>query len=215
MLDSLVRGVILILCLAFYILLAGLPGLAEVGLGLLLVVAFVLEWVYGAATEVLMQGRSPGKLLLGLRVVRVDGSPADTGELVLRNLLRFVDWMPALFGLAWVCMAADPSLRRVGDLVAGTMVIVDRRASAPTQLRLSPPVTDEERRRLPVRVALSPDAMRAIEALMRRAPRLSPERVEELAALLAPQISARTGVVAPTSWRVLQLAWARAAGQIA
>lgn len=76
--------------------------------------------------ETITCGRTPGKKLSGLRVVSRGGGRISPRQAVLRNLLRLVDMLPAyyLVGLAW--MASDKLRRRVGDVVAGTVVIVER-----------------------------------------------------------------------------------------
>jgi len=191
----------------------GLGAFAGIGAGAVLVVLFVLDWFYGAFFETVMSGRTPGKLALSLRVVREDGAPAVFGDYVLRNLMRGADYLPGPFGVALISMSADAKLRRLGDLVAGTIVVVEERESVRASVVIDPPVTEDERQTLPARVELSRDELDAIEALLRRKPRLPKERVEELAALLGPTVSERTGVQAPTWERVLTLAFAIATGK--
>jgi hypothetical protein len=176
-------------------------------------VIFALEWVYGAFFETLLSGRTPGKWALSLRVVRADGGPASLQDFVLRNLLRAVDWLPFGFAFGLATMLVDDRLRRMGDVVAGTIVVIEEPSSRLGVLVVEPPVSDTERQALPARVDLSRDERLAIEAWMRRRRTLNPERVEELAALLGPALSARTGVTAASWTRVLVLAWARSAGR--
>ena len=68
-------------------------------------------------------GATIGKRLMGLRVVRVDGSPADLGRAIGRNLLRAIDALPAFNILGVVLIVTSPEKTRVGDRVAGTRVI--------------------------------------------------------------------------------------------
>ncbi len=211
--DGVVRALILSVFVTSVLIFSGVPGVADLGVGVILVVLFALEWAYGAFFETMMAGRTPGKWIVGLRVVVDDGSPAAWPALVVRNLLRAVDWLPGGFALALVCMVSDARLRRVGDLVAGTMVVCEDRERSPAALEIRPPMGDHERQALPARVPLAPGAMRAIEGLFRRQDRLSTERVEELAGLLAPGLAARFGVRGATWTRTLQLAWLRAAGR--
>jgi hypothetical protein len=110
-------------------------------------------------------------------------------------------------------MAWDGTLRRLGDRVAGCVVVMDERTQLLEDLRLDPAMTDEERRALPTGVALSRAERTAIEAWMRRARDLSAVRAEELAGLLAGPLSERTGVRGATATRTLALAWARATGR--
>jgi len=194
------------------------------GIGLAFLVLFLVEWFYGVIFEIAMNGRTPGKLALSLRVVRADGSPARIPDLVLRNFLRAVDYFPIwapgtesfaipTFGIAILTMTLDPKLRRIGDLVAGTVVVVEERERIGEDLVIEPPVTEEERQELPAQVVLSREELRILEDFVRRRRRLSPERAEELAELCAPALAERTGIVAPTAERTLVLAFARATGR--
>lgn len=211
--DAVLRGIVLMFIGIFVVLAALIPGLDGVGMGAMLLVMFLLEWVYGVFFETVMGGRTPGKLLLSLRVVRQDGSPARFSDFLLRNLVRAVDYMPGFFAIGLTTMLADRKLRRVGDLVGGTVVVVEERGRVRDRAIIDPPVSEEERQALPVRVELSREELSVIESFLRRRSRLSPERAEELAWLYGPALSERTGVTAPTWERVLTLAYARAVGK--
>ena len=97
--------------------------------------AFLVQWGYFAVSEVLMQGRTPGKAALHLRVVTTEGGMPPAGALLLRNLVRLI---PDLF-IGVFLMAADPLARRTGDRLAGTLVIHERREQAPVTLTRIPP----------------------------------------------------------------------------
>ena len=199
--------------------------LAGASMGVILVVLFVLEWFYGVIFEVALQGRTPGKMAMKLRVVRVDGSPVRVPDVVLRNLVRAVDYLPVLaplggglvavptFGIAIGAMLVDRKLRRIGDMVGGTVVIVDISERMHAGAVIDPPVTEEERQQLPAQVSLSRDELQVLEAFVRRRKKLSAERAEELAELFGPALSERTGVHAGSWERVLVLAYARATGK--
>lgn len=194
-------------------LLARIPGLSGVGQGQLLLGMFAVQWLYGVFFEFVLAGRTPGKMAMDLRVVRVDGSPARLPDLLLRNLVRAADFLPVGFGVGVACMAIDPRMRRLGDLVAGTMVIAEDRSRSLLGVRIEPPVTEDERLALPARVDLRASEVEAIEALLSRRRELGTDRTEELARSLAPVLSERTGVEAATAERVLQLVYARATGK--
>ncbi len=99
---------------------------------------FVVETGYFIFWEMVTNGRSPGKMSVGLRVVRRDGMPIDLRSSVLRNLLRGVDMLPENYVIGLVSMLLSPSGERLGDHVAGTIVIrLDRPQSAP-ELEASP-----------------------------------------------------------------------------
>lgn len=87
------------------------------------VVVFAALWIYWTVFEVLSHGQTIGKRLLKIRVVRLDGSPVTAVDSAIRNLLRVVDFFPACYPVGLVTMLFDPKHRRVGDLVAGTVLI--------------------------------------------------------------------------------------------
>lgn len=213
--DLLIR---LAVGLAVAVLTVGLVG-TQLGLqasgGLLMVAVFLLEWLYAVFFETIWSGRTPGKVVFSLRVVRLDGSPVRLQESLLRNLVRGADLFPA-FAPAMISMVLDPRSRRLGDLVAGTVVVVEDRTRMLTRAPLDPPISEEERRTVLLAgaaVRLGRDEAQAIEELLRRSASLGPARTEELAAILAPGLTRRFGLRGPTAFRTLQLAWARAVGR--
>jgi hypothetical protein len=90
-----------------------------------------------------------------------------------------------------LCMLLGGSFRRLGDLVAGTLVIYERTAELKAPIQLSPPPSQAELARLPTRVELSGPERDAIELFLRRANELSPLRAEELADILAEPLAGR------------------------
>ncbi len=80
------------------------------------IMAFVLLWGYYLLFELLWSGQTPGKRLIGLRVLREGGRPIDFSASAVRNLVRAVDFLPFAYGLGVVVMFADPRARRLGDL---------------------------------------------------------------------------------------------------
>lgn len=142
---------------------------------------FLLNWFYFVWFEV-RSGASPGKKKMGLKVVTTSGSPPSFGASMLRNLLRFADFMPFgyLFGV-FTCLS-NRNFQRIGDLVADTMVIYDEKPNALEQgcLRRNPvaPVAP--------RAVLSRDEQFSLVQFLDRAELWSASRKEELAAHLQP-----------------------------
>ncbi len=97
--------------------------LGGLGQGLMLIVVFIGEWFYGVLFEVLRQGQTPGKRAAGVRVVHDDGTPVGWNAALLRNLLRFADFLPIGYGIGLISMSIHPRFKRLGDLVAGTLVV--------------------------------------------------------------------------------------------
>ncbi|HYY42841.1 MAG TPA: RDD family protein, partial [Pyrinomonadaceae bacterium] len=100
----------------------------------LLIIAVFLIWSgYFALFEWLWNGRTPGKLWLRLRVIREDGRPVTFWEAGARNLLRLFDMMPfPFYSVGLVSVFASERDQRVGDFVAGTVVVRERADQAPT-----------------------------------------------------------------------------------
>jgi uncharacterized RDD family membrane protein YckC len=90
------------------------------------IVSFLFFWGYYVFFEILWNGQTPGKRLVGLRVIRMDGTPVTASEVIIRNLVRLIDFLPTMYGVGVVTMFINSNSRRVGDLVAGTIVVHDR-----------------------------------------------------------------------------------------
>jgi uncharacterized RDD family membrane protein YckC len=159
-------------------MLMGILGSSQAGRGIMLLVLFVSYWGYPILFEVYAGGMTFGKRWLGLQVVRSDGLPVGWRESTLRNILLVADFLPFLYGIGLCCMLLDQRFRRVGDIVAGTMVIYRDKAYGPIKISEAEPLA------LPF--PLTPDEQRALLDFVERAPRLPEERRLELADLAEP-----------------------------
>jgi uncharacterized RDD family membrane protein YckC len=83
---------------------------------------FVLNWGYFATCEITFDGKTPGKMAIGLRVVNQTGGKASASALVIRNFVRPIDNFVGI-----PMMAIDSLARRLGDRMAGTLVLRERR----------------------------------------------------------------------------------------
>jgi uncharacterized RDD family membrane protein YckC len=155
-----------------------LAFLGDTGVGVFLIFLFCLEWFFPVFFEVWRYGSTPGKALVGLTVVHDDGTPVGLTASLVRNLLRFADFLPLgyLLGLGTMLMQRD--FKRLGDLVAGTVVAY--RDGVMVQSRL-PQVGAE-----PVPLPLDIAEQRAVIEFAERSHQWSPERRLELAALAEP-----------------------------
>lgn len=88
-------------------------------------VQFALMWFYFVVFEVAWNGQSPGKRLLHIRVIRDGGQPVGLYTSMIRNLIRLVDFMPLFYLVGFVTMLASRHWRRLGDLAAGTLVVLE------------------------------------------------------------------------------------------
>lgn len=100
-------------------------GLSNVVRLVLLAGGFFVMWIYWTLLEVLWHGQTPGKRLLRIRVVKGDGSPVTVFASAVRNLLRVVDFLPACYPVGLISMLVDKKHRRLGDLLAGTVLVRD------------------------------------------------------------------------------------------
>jgi uncharacterized RDD family membrane protein YckC len=85
--------------------------------------SFVLTWAWHVWFETRGHGRTPGKRALSLRVVDARGLPVSLYQSLARNIVRVVDFAPAFYGVAAAVSLFDPARRRLGDIVANTLVI--------------------------------------------------------------------------------------------
>lgn len=175
---ALAWGVDLLMRALLYMILATILELAGAfAQGLMLILVFALEWGYGVAFELTLNGRTPGKLVLGLQTVMDDGTPVTTRASIVRNLLRVADFLPVGFLLGLTSALVDPYGRRLGDLAGGTLVVY-RRAAAAERGALPPgPV-------IPPPTPLRPDEQQVLVDLAQRGPGLSMDRRVELAELV-------------------------------
>lgn len=169
--DLLIRGALLAVMFGLLAL------LGQFGMGLGSILLFLVTWWYMVLFEVLNQGRSPGKQLMGLRVIHDDGTPIGWAASLTRNLLRFVDMLPFAYALGILSCLNHPAFKRLGDIAAGTLVVY--RDNAPSAPKLEP----AEPLRAPF--ALSLNEQRALLGFAERAASLSAARRLELAAILA------------------------------
>ncbi len=166
-----------------------LSFLGESGAGVAAVIAFAIWWIYPIVFEVLWQGQSPGKRAMRLRVVRSDGAPVGWQGAVVRNLLRTVDMLPLGYAAAIVTGFLDPWGRRLGDIVAGTLVV-----HLPPPSALGVRVAGSDALSEAVPVPLSVPEQTAVIAFDERAGALTVERQEELADLVPELTGARGGM---------------------
>ena len=104
---------------------------------------------YFAFFEWLWSGQTPGKRWMKLRVIREDGRPITFWEASVRNLIRSLDMMPfPFYSIGLICVFMNGRDQRVGDMVAGTVVVREREAEAPPFAQVfASPVSDPALRR--------------------------------------------------------------------
>jgi len=87
---------------------------------------FILANGYFMLFEAIWNGQTPGKRLTHLRVIKDSGQPITAIEAVGRNLLRLIDQLPFAYGIGVLCALVSPQSKRLGDYVAGTVVVHEK-----------------------------------------------------------------------------------------
>jgi len=170
LIDLLIR---IALYIVFAIVLSMLGGL---GIGIFLIIMFLLEWFYPVFFELYKQGATPGKRSLGIKVVNDDGTEVNLQSSLIRNLLRGVDFLPLLYGFGLITMLFNRDFKRLGDFAAGTIVVYQ------DKLKAAVPIMEESPRTPPV--ALNANEQKAVIQFAERLTQFTPQRCSELANIL-------------------------------
>jgi uncharacterized RDD family membrane protein YckC len=154
--DHTIQIVAMIIIAIFFVIIADAASLGsrlmnapKWVIAVLVVIQFVIFQGYFAVFEWIWRGQTPGKRWLKLRVIREDGRPISFFEAMVRNLLRVVDFLvPPFYSVGLISVFATERDQRVGDLVAGTVVVREREAEAPAFAEVfASPVSDAALRR--------------------------------------------------------------------
>ena len=177
---------------------------------------FLLEWFYGGLFETFMNGQTPGKRVMGIRVLTVDGHPINGLQAILRNILRFVDMMPIVpipglshfpifpvFLVGPLVAATNRRYQRLGDVVCGTMVVVEQRSRLYDVAKVKQPGAIELAAYLPANVQVGRSLAQALSTYVARRDNFSPPRRREIARHLGEPLVARFGLPIDTGHDVL------------
>lgn len=175
---------------AFYVFssFAAAVGLQNAGpyFGIGVLLTFTVAWSYFILLEWLGNGQTIGKRMFGLRVIADDGAPASFTAVLVRNLVRVIDFLPGFYGLGLLAIVVSSRSQRLGDLAAGTFVV---RAPRPQldyfSLRTVTPLGAGAQ--VAVRV-LPGEAQRLVREFVAREAKLPPEHRTRLARQLADRL---------------------------
>jgi uncharacterized RDD family membrane protein YckC len=157
------------------------------------IVAFLVLFGYDVLFEVANAGRTPGKLVAGLRVLRHDGRSVDFVTSAVRNLLRIVDFLPSLYVVGVVMIVATRDHQRLGDLAAGTIVVRERRAVTQA-VPLPPPALAPDAPYLTWDVsAVTPDEVATVRSFLERRTTITPAARAQLAWELSARLRGKVG----------------------
>jgi uncharacterized RDD family membrane protein YckC len=104
---------------------------ANWAIGIFVLIVFLLQWGYFALFEAFGNGRTPGKRVARIRVIHQSGRGINFVEALARNLVRFVDYLPGFYAVGIVAIFLSRRNQRLGDMVAGTLVVRDREVDSP------------------------------------------------------------------------------------
>jgi uncharacterized RDD family membrane protein YckC len=169
------------------------PGSAWTA-ALLVLAAFLLQFGYFAYFEAIWNGQTPGKRYLRLRVIRRGGQPISAYEAVTRNLLRIVDSIPVIYAVGILCALLSPQSKRLGDYVAGTVVVHERPIELTTEANGTSAGPEPAMTELPAGVQLATDEFLLVETFFARRHQLTPEVRAQAARQIVERLANRLGI---------------------
>lgn len=159
---------------------------------ILVILVFVITSGYYIFFELIMRGQTPGKRSLKIRTIRDDGTPVGGNEVVIRNLVRIVDFMPAFYMLGGVAIVFSPTHKRLGDIAAGTIVVKEReldyRGMTDKKAPVAPAAPEET-----INPELTVEERRLLVRFLQRRQELLPQARRELAERLAEPLHEKYG----------------------
>jgi uncharacterized RDD family membrane protein YckC len=152
---------------------------------------FLIYYGYFALFEAIWNGQTPGKRYAQLRVMKDDGQPINAYDAIARNLLRIVDQLPFFYGIAIFSVFFSKQNKRLGDFVAGTVVVHEKTVEAArpfeeTPVDASAPAYDVSR--------ITVDELRLIETFLQRRDTFEPALRGSMAAQIASRIGEKLEV---------------------
>jgi uncharacterized RDD family membrane protein YckC len=165
----------------------------DLALFLSLIGSFVIAIGYGVFFEWLRRGRTLGKQVMDLRVIDSEGRRLEFHQVLIRNLLRAIDGLPGLYLVGAISMACTRHGQRLGDLAAGTLVIVEQSPGVPNPRLDTTPgrhnsLMDHPRLAKLLRQALTPEEFRIACAALSRRDQMEPSARLELFRELAERL---------------------------
>ena len=188
LIDVAIQAGVLAAAAVVFMLLFGAAGLPGLGFGLVLIFWFLVSWFYGGLFETFWNGQTPGKRMMRLRVVTIDGQPITALQAVLRNVLRAVDGMPPmpmpplpLYMVGLLSAASNPRYQRLGDLACGTLVVIEEPHRLHGMTRIHEPEVIALAADLPPNFVAGHSLSRALSKYVSRRKAFAPARRAEIA----------------------------------
>ncbi len=171
--------------------------------GVIMLVWGLGSFVYFGACELFMRGQTPGKRMSEIRVIKADGFSLDAQSILVRNVFRVMDHIPAM----WIVPLLSVRSQRIGDMVAGTVVVFDEKEELSvvrTELAERPALQSEFRFNKAMLSQLSDADMKGIEGLLERWDSIKPEQREHLLGLMVGSLVQKLKVDPPEVHQRLQ-----------
>src|SRR5438105_6978783 len=198
-LDLCIRAAVVIAML--YLL--GYAIFLSVGLAIFVfaILFFIIQWFYCVLFETFFNGQTPGKYILGLRVLSENGQPINGMQATLRNVLGAADIVIGI--LVIIVMMLNRKYQRLGDLVAGTIVVVEERQWLTGVAKLDDPRAIQLAAYLPPNFVVTRSLARTLATYVERRRFFTPPRRREVARHLAIPLLNRFGLPPDTSYDLL------------
>ena len=168
------------------------PALHRSGMwffAILAIVSFLIQFGYFAGFEAWWNGQTPGKRYFHLRVIKDSGRPISAYDSVARNFLRIVDIVPGIYGVGVISMLFSSKNKRIGDYVAGTVVVHERPLA--TEAKIGGAFNPLAAVVAPEVPLVAPEEFQLIEAFLLRREQLAPAVRAQLARRIALRVAAR------------------------
>ncbi|HVW08412.1 MAG TPA: RDD family protein [Bryobacteraceae bacterium] len=159
--------------------------------------AFLLLYGYFAIFEIIWNGQTPGKRIIGLRVIKDSGRPLTPAETIGRNLMRIVDQMPAMYAIGIVTMFLNSRNKRLGDLVAGSIVIRESKKDKEAPWLAAGTVQQQPPAPQPVSHGahrISIDDLRLMDTFLNRRNEMEPDVRSRMASQILARLRAHTEI---------------------
>jgi uncharacterized RDD family membrane protein YckC len=160
----------------------------------MIIFLFCVYWGYFAFFEIIWKGQTPGKRITGIRAIKDSGRALNVYEVIGRNLLRGVDWLPGMYIVGLVSMMITRQNQRLGDLLVGSVVVHDKRTeefrpewtSGAAQTTANPELSK-----------ITPEELVLIETYLQRRHSLEHLLRNDTARKIATRVTQKTGIERP------------------
>ncbi|MCP4136815.1 MAG: RDD family protein [bacterium] len=170
---------------------SGLSSSGHLAIAFYLIINFILRWFYFVFFEVIMEGQTPGKRAMKIRVIKASGEHLDFETIVVRNLLRAVDGFPGIPIMGGIIALIDKRSRRLGD-IAGNTIVVNEINFNLKEPNFSVTFSQEERgKRITIQAKLNEHELYILRRFLNEKKSLSKEKEQEIALKLAKEVQER------------------------